>query len=152
MRVIALGAILTVSLAAYGGGKADGGKTVESKGPVTLTVYSWDNEYAIKAATDKFNELSKDVKVNLILTPYKEYQNKLFVSLAGSEDIDAYFIRETEAFSTYVDKGLAYRLDDLMKAANFDVNMYGEYVDQLKSGGKTYALPYRGAGLLSFLQ
>ncbi len=116
----------------------------------TLKVYSWDNEYAIKAATDAFNARQGAIHVDLFQIPWKEYQNKLFVSLAGGEDIDVYFMREMEAFYGYVRKGLAYPLDGLIAARGFDMSSYEPYVGQLKCEGKTYALPYRGAGFYLF--
>jgi len=122
----------------------------EKKEPVTITVHSWDNEYAIINVTEKFNETHNDIKVNLVLTPWNDYQDKLFTSLAGGEDIDAYFIRVLEAFNTYASKGLIYPLDDMIKKDGFDLSIYGGYVDQLKVDGVTYAIPYRGAGTYLF--
>ncbi len=124
-----------------------------AKKPVKETlikVYSWDNEYAIKAATEAFNARASGIRVDLVQIPWKEYQNKLFVSLSGGEDIDVYFIREMEAFYGYVRKGLAYPLDDLIAGRGFDMAPYEACAEQLKIDGKTYALPYRGAGLYLF--
>lgn len=123
--------------------KAPGKETV-------IKVYSWDNEYAIKAATEAFNARASGIRVDLVQVPWKEYQNKLFVSLSGGEDIDVYFIREMEAFYGYVRKGLAYPLDELIARHGFDTAPYEPYVEQLKVEGRTYALPYRGAGLYLF--
>lgn len=122
----------------------------ETKQPVTINVHSWDNEYAIINATEKFNETNSDINVNLILSPWNDYQDKLFTSLAGGEDIDAYFIRVQEAFHTYASKGLIYPLDDLIAKDGFDLSIYGGYIDQLKIDGVTYAIPYRGAGTYLF--
>ena len=126
--------------------QTDASTTTAAKDPVTLRVYSWDNEYAIQAATEAFNKLDSNIQVELVLPGWKDYQDTLFTSLAGGEKIDAYFIRLNDVFPTYVSKGLAYPLDDLMASNNLDINIYGSYVNQLQADGKTYALPYRGAG------
>jgi multiple sugar transport system substrate-binding protein len=125
-------------------------ETQEAKEPVTLRVYSWDNEYAIQAVAEAFNQQNPDIQVELVLPGWEDYQDTLFTSLAGGESIDAYFIRLNEVFSTYVSKGLAYPLDNLLAAKDIDVSIYGGYVDQLQVDGTTYALPYRGSGFYLF--
>lgn len=121
-------------------------ETDPEKEAVKLRVYSWDNEYAIQAVTEAFNEQHSDIQVELVTPGWEDYQDTLFTSLAGGESIDAYFIRLNEVFSTYVDKGLAYQLDDMMTERDIDINMYSSYVNQLQVNDKTYALPYRGSG------
>lgn len=158
--VFVLGMLAGCNTSPGSGGKTaqgtTGGQTQGDQGqpkttePVEITVHSWDNEYSIIDVTDKFNETNKDIKVNLVLSPWNDYQDKLFTSLAGGDDIDAYFIRVQEAFNTYASKGLIYPLNDLMAADGFDIGMYGGYADQLKVNDDTYAIPYRGAGTYLF--
>jgi ABC-type glycerol-3-phosphate transport system substrate-binding protein len=113
---------------------------------IALRVYSWDNEYAITAATESFNKVHKEIHAELVTIPWKEYQNRLFVALTSGEDIDVYFMREVETFAGYVKKGLAYPLDDLIAKHGIDLGIYGTYAQQIRSGGRVFALPYRGAG------
>lgn len=116
----------------------------------SIRVYSWDNEYAIKAVTDRFNASSKAVRVELVQIPWRDYQSRLFVALSNHENIDVYFMREMEAFAGYVRKGLAYPLDDMIAEHKIDLAAYGSVIDQSKADGKIYALPYRGAGYYLF--
>ena len=115
-----------------------------------IRAYSWDNEYAVKAATDRFNASSKTVHVELVQIPWRDYQSRLFVALSNHEDIDVYFMREMEAFAGYVRKGLVYPLDDMIAEHKIDLAAYGNVIDQAKADGKIYALPYRGAGFYLF--
>jgi multiple sugar transport system substrate-binding protein len=129
---------------------ANGEKEVIQEGPVIITVHSWDNEYSVIDATAKFNELNKDIQVNHVISPWDTYQDKLFTSLAGGDDIDAFYIRETSVFSTYANKNMLYPLDDLIAKTGFDMSVYGGYLEQLKVNGNYYAIPYRGAGTYTF--
>ena len=55
-----------------------------------LTINLWDNEYAGQAAIEAFQKAYPDVEVTLNLTPFLDYQSKLFTSLAGGETMDVF--------------------------------------------------------------
>ena len=49
-----------------------------------LTIYLWDNEYAAQAVVEAYEAAHPNVKITLNLTPFMDYQTKLFTSLAGA--------------------------------------------------------------------
>lgn len=111
-----------------------------------LTINLWDNEYAGQAAIEAFQKAYPDVEVTLNLTPFLDYQSKLFTSLAGGETMDVFFMRENETYQTYIEKGLCMPLDDMIENSQFDMSVYENYADQIKYKGKVYSMPYRTGG------
>ena len=111
-----------------------------------LNVYLWDNEYAAIAAVEAYQAKYPNVKVNLNLTPFMDYQTKLFTSLAGGETMDVFFMRESQVYRTYVSKGLCMPLDDYIASTGFDMSPYEGYRPQITVDGQIYELPYRGGG------
>lgn len=111
-----------------------------------LSIYLWDNEYAAQAAVEAYQVKNPNVKIDLNLTPFLDYQSKLYTSLAGGEKMDVYFIRENTVFETYVAKGLCAPLDDYIADASFDMAPYDYCNAQYSVDGKVYAVPYRGGG------
>lgn len=59
-----------------------------------LSIYLWDNEYAALAVVEAYQEKYPNVNVELNVTPFMDYQTKLFTSLAGGETMDIFFMRE----------------------------------------------------------
>ena len=56
-----------------------------------LSIYLWDNEYAALAVVEAYQEKYPNVNVELNVTPFMDYQTKLFTSLAGGGN-DGYII------------------------------------------------------------
>ena len=124
------------------------GTTVTDEGIISgkLTINLWDNEYAGQAAIEAFQKAYPDVEVTLNLTPFLDYQSKLFTSLAGGETMDVFFMRENETYQAYIEKGLCMPLDDMIENNQFDMSVYENYADQIKYKGKVYSMPYRTGG------
>ncbi len=116
-----------------------------AEGGQKLSIYLWDNEYAAQAVVEAYQAKHPEIEIDLNLTPFLDYQSKLYTSLAGGETMDVFFMRET-VLSTYVSKGLCAPLDDYLAAANFDLSPYEYCASQYQIDGKTYAVPYRGGG------
>lgn len=111
-----------------------------------LTIYLWDNEYAALAAIDAYQAKYPDVKVNVNLTPFMDFQTKLFTSLAGGETMDIFFMREPQVYRTYIEKGLCMPLDSYIESTGFDMSPIASYIPQVTVDDAIYALPYRGGG------
>lgn len=121
---------------------------VHAEGDVSgeLTIYLWDNEYAAQAVVEAYQEAHPDVKITLNLTPFMDYQTKLFTSLAGGADMDVFFMREEQVFQTYVAKGLCMNMNDLIASTGFDMTPYENYLPQISVDDGIYQMPYRGGG------
>lgn len=139
-KLLALLTALTLLVAVPAFAQEDG--TVSGE----LSIYLWDNEYAALAAVEAYQAKYPDVKIDLNITPFLDYQTKLFTSLAGGETMDVFFMREGNVFKTYVNKGLCRNLDDLIAASGFDMSPYANYLDQISVNGSYYGIPYRGGG------
>lgn len=111
-----------------------------------LTIYLWDNEYAALAAVEAYQAKYPNVNIELNITPFMDYQTKLFTSLAGGAEMDVFFMREGQVFQTYVKKGLCMDLTDLIAKNNFDMSTIESYMGQIAVDGKVYQMPYRGGG------
>ena len=111
-----------------------------------LSIYLWDNEYAALAVVEAYQEKYPNVNVELNVTPFMDYQTKLFTSLAGGETMDIFFMREGQVYRTYVDKGLCMRLDYFIESTGYDITPYESYLPQISVDGGIYELPYRGGG------
>lgn len=111
---------------------------------VKLRVCIWDNEYAVIKATEAFNAQSDSIEVELIVTPWADYTDKLFTTVAGGDNVDAFYFRDQAPFYVYADKGMLAPLNDYIEAAGVDMSVYGSYADQCVVGDQVYAMPYRG--------
>lgn len=124
---------------------AGAGDSQPAAGSQKLSIYLWDNEYAAQAVVEAYQTKHPEVEIDLNLTPFMDYQSKLYTSLAGGETMDVFFMREA-VLTTYVSKGLCAPLDDYLASANFDMSPYEYCASQYRIDGKTYAVPYRGGG------
>lgn len=111
-----------------------------------LSIYLWDNEYAALAAVEAYQAKYPQVNITLNITPFLDYQTKLFTSLAGGETMDVFFMREGNVFKTYVNKGLCMNLDAYIASTGFDMSPYANYAEQISVDGSVYGMPYRGGG------
>lgn len=136
--------LLLVLLAAVCGMTYAGASGADVSGK--LSVYLWDNEVAAQAAIDAYKARYPNVEIKLNITPFKDYQTKLFTSLAGGEDIDVFFMRECQVYPTYVQEGLCMKLDDLITRSGFDMTPYVNTLPQITVNGGIYEMPYRGGG------
>lgn len=80
-------------------------------------------------------------KVDFVMTPNKEYPDKLKVSLAGGEDIDAFVVASAQELVGIIDVKQAMVLDELILKNKFDLVPYGAAIEQVKINGKLYGLP-----------
>lgn len=148
MAVIMLAGIFTAC-----GGKNEAGNSTEKvvtekkqaadsrQKETKLVLYHWDATPVTKQIIEEFERDNAGIKVDWVMTPNKEYPDKLKVSLAGGEDIDVFAIASAQELAGIIDMDQAMVLDELILKNKFDVVPYGATIEQVKLNGKIYGLP-----------
>jgi multiple sugar transport system substrate-binding protein len=134
---LAVGAVGLLALTACSSGSpsASGG----SNDPVTLTYAMWDagQKPAMQAIADAYTKAHPNVKIQLQLTPYKEYWTKLQTAMTGGSGPDVMWMNGPH-FQLYASGGVIAPLDD----AGIDTANYPKpLVDLYTYDGKLYGAP-----------
>lgn len=119
---------------------------VEPKELVTLKFMHWtdsasENMYA--ELVKSFETVNSDVKVELVKSDIKTYDEKLTVTLTGGSDIDAFAFKNLENYYKYASTGRLPALDDQIKTDANDLKGVSNKFDVIKVNDKVYGLPFR---------
>lgn len=135
-RIVSLAACLLIAAAALAGcgskpappaktaAEASGGGVTSpptdskaaSGDEVTIRYSIWDNnqEPALRKIADRFQELNPNIKVEIELTPYKEYFNNLETAATGGSAADVFWMNAPHV-TQYARGGMILPLDDKIK-------------------------------------
>lgn len=114
-------------------------------GEIVLNVAMWDYtslDYHSKLVA-AFEAANPGVRVNVIEAPADDYSDKVSVMLAGDNDVDVVFIRDTASYTSMISKEQLMPIDELIAEHQIDLSVYGGMVEQYGVDGKIYGLPYR---------
>lgn len=144
-----LAALMAGSLCACGTGSSDAGggekeKTEGSKGGVTLTYVTWNENQkdSIQATVDGFNKVYPDIKVEIQTTPWGEYWTKLEAAATSGNMADIVTMH-TNTIAKYVNGDKLEQLDDLAEIDDtFSYDNYPEGITKLFTmEDKHYGVP-----------
>lgn len=141
IAALALSALMAASvLTACGSGAAEA-----EDGTVTLKVSTWDYNTmpALQNTVTAFEESHPGVKVEIIDIPSADYTTKLTTMLNGGADLDVMIVKDADTTKGLADKGQLLALDDMLAAANVDLNAYNGLAENFNFDGKQYCLPLR---------
>lgn len=108
--------------AAAGGGTTAGadGRAVSGK-RVTIRYNIWDinQEPMLRKISDRFEELNPDIRVEIEVSPYKEYVNNLETAATGGSAADVFWLNTSHVIQ-YARGGMLLPLDDRIKESGLD--------------------------------
>ncbi|MCH4888406.1 sugar ABC transporter substrate-binding protein [Acidaminobacter sp. JC074] len=111
----------------------------KDQGPVTLEFALWnkDQEPVMQEIIKVFEEKNPDIKVNVQLTPYKQYWTKMETAATASSMPDVFWMNGPR-FINYAKNGMLMSLDQRIKSSDIDLSKYPQglldlytYNDQL---------------------
>lgn len=112
------------------------------KSKITLAYWDYTTTRAyMQEQVKTFMDKNPDIEVDVQDMTGKDYPDKLAIMLAGGENVDVYGIKNGGDFNGYVGKKQLKELDQYIQKDSYDTKNYGGVEEQLKSDGKTYALP-----------
>jgi len=117
----------------------------EEQADIVLNVAMWDYtslDYHGKLV-EAFEVANPGVTVNVIEAPADDYSDKVSVMLAGDNDVDVVFIRDTASYTSMISKEQLMSIDSLIIENQVDLSAYGGMVEQYAVEGQVYGLPYR---------
>lgn len=146
-------ALLTLSLAAAGCGgksKADIEKALQSDYKGTIVMWDGpdpsskgDNKFEwIEGKAKEFEALNPGVKIEIVQTPWAEFNQKLSTAIAGGAwpDVASVDISGGGVNLSHVDQGLIVETSQFMTKAEFD-DLYPVAREAYTFGGKLYGFP-----------
>lgn len=98
----------------------------------------------IKELVNDFEDIHKDIKVEVIAVPFDEYDSKLQTMISGGTPPDVATHLGWSGFMEYYNKGVLTELDKYMSLYNFDAESIGipnEMMDIWKVDNKQYGIP-----------
>ncbi|MBX6770920.1 MAG: extracellular solute-binding protein [Chloroflexi bacterium] len=98
----------------------------------------WEKEVAIPA----FQKANPDIKINLIIVPWDQFDPKLFTLFAGGTPVDVWSHWGRSGFADYVHKGMVADLTPHINSSNYDLSGFAPgVVDIYKVNGKYMGMP-----------
>lgn len=108
---------------------------------LTYAIFSEDQKPAMQKVVDAFTAANPNISVELQVTPWVEYWNKLQIASSGGTGPDVAWMLGAK-FGPYADGGALQPLDDAIAETQTDVSKYpAPLVELYKRDSKTYALP-----------
>ncbi|WP_432663271.1 sugar ABC transporter substrate-binding protein [Wukongibacter baidiensis] len=111
--------------------------------PVTLTFALWnkDQEPVMQEIVKKFEETHPNIKVNVQLTPYKQFWTKMETAATGGSLPDVFWMNGPR-FMKYASSDMLMPISDKIKANNIDMSKYPQgLIDLYTYDGKQYGIP-----------
>ncbi|WP_028547503.1 ABC transporter substrate-binding protein [Paenibacillus sp. UNC451MF] len=147
--VTAMGLVLSMSLAACGGGATDtknsaasGAKPGEKTKITYWTLDRHDADY-IKEMIEKFNSTNKDnIEVELVVKA-DDYAQALDLAFAAAQAPDVFRVKEGSAIQTFYKKGYMAPIDGYL--TDEQKKKFPAMPDQNQFDGKMYSLPNYGS-------
>lgn len=110
--------------------------------PVTLTFALWnkDQEPVMQEIVKKFEETHPNIKVDVQLTPYKQYFTKLETTAQGGVVPDVFWMNGPR-FMKYASNGVLMSIEDKVKSENIDLSKYPKgLIDLYTYEGNLYGI------------
>lgn len=126
----------------FGGGTQESSQVAD--GPTEIIFYMWEDPTYIDIV-DAFNASQDEVRVNAQVLPNADYETRLTTLLSGGAQMDAFMQKRQPDIFAHNAAGHIHPLDDLIDQFEYDFDAVGSYESALKIGGKTLAIPFRGA-------
>ncbi|WP_274651128.1 ABC transporter substrate-binding protein [Paenibacillus humicola] len=120
-----------------------GSSNAGSNKPVTLRYGIWDENQApaMKQIAAKFNETHPNITVNVEITPFDQYFQKLETSAAGNSMPDVFWMNPAN-FPKFASNDQLLPLSDYIASNNIDMNNYPKpLVDFFTYQDKVYGFP-----------
>lgn len=139
--------------AAAGTENAGEARTEAAPGEKTVLKFAcWDYENPgyDKNLIETFMERYPEYEVQVYDIPSKEYPTKVAVMLAGDEDIDVFYSKNAQMYSSLVSKNQVMDLTELIAQNNLDTAAYGDVLNELTVDGKLYGLNYRSDSMMLY--
>ncbi|GHT66710.1 sugar ABC transporter substrate-binding protein [Spirochaetia bacterium] len=116
-------------------------------GSSAIEFWVWnDDEQLSRRVVDAYQAEFPNRKVNVTMTPVREYADKLIAALAANAGPDVMCIDGNALISEYISRKLILNLDDYIKKGGIDLSIYGDnFNDQVRFQGSLYSLPYRSS-------
>lgn len=132
----------TTMLAGCGGGDSDGGSKGGSSGKTEITFGIWDENQrpAMEDLVEAYEASHDDVTVEIQLTPYKEYWQKLEASGGGGTAPDVFWLNVLH-LDSYMDGGILTDLTDAIAESDINDNFSEVLVNNYVRDGVNYAVP-----------
>jgi multiple sugar transport system substrate-binding protein len=112
----------------------------------TIEFWAWnDDEQLCRKVVEAYEKEFPGRKVNITITPVRDYPDKLVAAMAANTNIDVMCINGTEDFSELVYRNQLLNLDDYIAKNNFDISIFGADFEQTQYNGSCYSLPYRSS-------
>jgi multiple sugar transport system substrate-binding protein len=113
----------------------------------TIEFWAWnDDEQLSRRVIDAYQAEFPNRKVNITITPVREYPDKLVAAMAANTNIDVMCINGNSDFSELVSRNQLLKLDDYVIKSGFNTSIFGPNFDeQVRYNGSIYSLPYRSS-------
>lgn len=125
------------------GNKKDNYEGQVNNGEVTLTYSIWDKEQepAMRAIADAFENENPDININVEVTPWDQYWIKLDAAARGDALPDVFWMHSSN-ISKYGINGKLLDLTDRIQDSDISLDNYPKGLVELYSpGGRNYAIP-----------
>ncbi|SHK07914.1 ABC transporter substrate-binding protein [Paramaledivibacter caminithermalis] len=146
LSIILCVALMTTMLVGCGdkatSGQSDQGQK-QGNEPVTLTFALWDKnqEPVMQEIVKKFEETHPNIKVDVQLTPYKQYFTKLETAAQGGEVPDVFWMNGPR-FMKYAANGILMPITEKVKSENIDLSKYPQgLIDLYSYKDNLYGIP-----------
>lgn len=98
----------------------------------------WEKEIAIP----QFEKANPNIKINLIVSPWEQFDPKLFTLFAAGTPVDVWAHWGRSGFADFVHKGMVADQTPFIKADNYDLTVFAPgLVDIYKQNGKYLGMP-----------
>jgi multiple sugar transport system substrate-binding protein len=138
-------AATTVAAAATSSSEAVVGQNpTGAKGVVTWLTRTGVSEttWEQKVAVPDFEKANPNIKINLIIAPWAQFDPKLFTLFAANTPVDIWTHWGQSGFADYVHKGMVTDLTSMIGADHYDLTAFQPgMTDIYKLGGKQLGLP-----------
>lgn len=121
-----------------------------AKEEVNLVFYHWDTSGVVQEQIDAFEALNPNINVELILTPNKEYTDKLKISLSGGEKIDLYANTNGASYSDVAIKYNAVPLNDYISQEKWDLSSFGTTINNSTIDENILGIPAAKSGFMLY--
>jgi multiple sugar transport system substrate-binding protein len=147
-RIVSALACLLIAVSLFTAcSKKDKPAKATDDGASTIEFWVWnDDEQLSRRVVDAYQAEFSNRKVNVTMTPVREYADKLIAALAANVGPDVMCIDGNALISEYISRKLILNLDDYIKKGGIDLGIYGDnFNDQVRFQGSLYSLPYRSS-------
>ncbi|MCH3971184.1 MAG: sugar ABC transporter substrate-binding protein [Oscillospiraceae bacterium] len=142
-----LAAAMLMTAAGCGASSSSGGNASGSvQGKVTLNYYTWSDEKTyIPQEVAAFEKENPNIKINTIVIPSSDYDQKMQVLLSGGTNVDLLDVRTIQKLSDYSKGNSIVNMSELISRDKFDTSPYGTLFQKYTLNNTHYGLPVRGS-------